>query len=278
MHALLNSMAMLFVGCGNMGLAMLSCWCETGAVDVPITVLKPTPLAYTYPLVSWVSQLEDIIIKPSVIVLAVKPQQMHSIVPDIAARFGTIPLYITIAAGLTLASYQTILGDGARVIRAMPNTPVAIGQGVTTLVSATTVSDAEREYTQGLFDALGHAYWLENEAQMNVATALAGSSPAYQYLFMEALAKAGAAHGLSETMARELAMRSLCGAAMLAAQSQESLTALRQNVASKGGTTEAALQQFMADDGLFALVQRAVDAAITRADMLNAASSLGYKA
>jgi pyrroline-5-carboxylate reductase len=258
-----------------MGSAMLKRWHASDTLPTSTIIIKPSPLQDAFASVQWLPHLDDYHRSiPDIILLAVKPQIMANILPMLVQRFGVTPLYITIAAGLTLGFYQQHLGEEARVVRAMPNTPVEVGAGVTTLIATPNVTQAEREGTEGLFGALGQAYWLESEAQMNAATALSGSGPAYAYLFMEALARVGAAQGLPEVLAKNLAVQTLCGAAKLAAKSNESLEALRHHVTSKGGTTEAALQQLQKNDAFAALIFSAVAAAINRAEQLNAADSL----
>jgi pyrroline-5-carboxylate reductase len=267
---------MLMIGCGAMGKAMLARWLHSNAL-ASVTIVKPTPLVdewWAHTGVKCYETMAEVPTTPACIVLAVKPQMILQIMPEVRARFGITPLYITIAAGITLSSYRMMLGENIRLIRAMPNTPVAIGAGVTSLTATDTVTDSERESTEMLFAALGSVAWLESEAHMDIATALAGSGPAYAYLFMEALVEAGVAHGLSVETAKMLVMQTMLGSVQLAVDSVPSLQELRAAVTSKGGTTEAALQQFMENGGLFSLTASAINAALKRADSLNAALCL----
>lgn len=206
-------------------------------------------------------------IKPDIVLFAAKPQQLAEILPEYRERFGATPLYISIAAGKTIGFFAEHLGDDARIIRAMPNTPALVGKAITALCANANVTDAQKTSATALMEAFGKALWID-ENKINVVTAISGSGPAYVFLFLEALTKAGENAGLEENIARELALEMTHGSLHLAAKSPEAFEKLRQNVTSKGGTTEAALNVLMQQNGLEKLLDEAVKAAIKRAEMI----------
>ncbi len=265
--------SLLLVGCGAMGSAMLSRWQQTHEDARPhITVIDPA--SPSHPESSRLRWLTSLSLLPAeaafeCIVFAIKPQQMETLLPAYRARFAEAsPLYISIAAGKTLSYLHQHLGQHAAIIRAMPNTPAAIGKGMTTLVASTTTHHHHRQHAESLMRALGDIAWLDDEAQLDIATAIAGSGPAYCFLFMECLMDAAMQRGLSEPLARQLAVATLGGSAELAATSTTPLAELRQRVTSPGGTTEAALTAFMAEGGLKQLVNDAISRAIARSKQL----------
>lgn len=206
-------------------------------------------------------------INPDIIIYAAKPQQIADILPVYKKHFGVSPLYISIAAGKTIGSLSDILGDDARIVRAMPNTPALIGKAVTTICANINVADEEKEFITLLMGAFGKTLWIEEE-DMNAATAVAGSGPAYVLLFLEALTEAGIKSGLKPEDAKLLACGTLHGTIHLAEKSDKSFLQLRENVTSKGGTTEAALNVLMGNDNLKNLISQAVAAAVRRAEDL----------
>ena len=210
-------------------------------------------------------------ISPDIIVFAVKPQQLAEILPQYKNyyknRFGLAPLYISIAAGKTLSFFAEHLGADAKVVRTMPNTPALVGKAVTALCANANVSDSEKKIASALMGAIGTAFWVE-EKNMNAVTALAGSGPAYVFLFLEALTKAGINVGLDPDLARTMALEMVHGSIHLAAKSNDSFEILRRNVTSKGGTTEAALNILMRENALEKLLQEAVKAAEKKAETL----------
>lgn len=266
----------LMIGCGEMGRAMLSGWMTQAWVkEVEIAIIKPSmPKEANQDSVKWYCSLEDYSNMPDIILLAVKPQTLKEVLPTLQKRFGIKPLYISIAAGITCKSYQQAIGNEVRLVRAMPNTPVSVGLGLTTMVATRNVTDIEREFVENLFLSLGTALWLDSESQINLTTAIAGCGPAYVYLFMEALIHAAVERGLSADIAQKLVLQTLYGATTLANKSSHSPEILREQVTSKGGMTEAALQQLTQDDILFSIMSNAIKAAISRGDALNSALSL----
>jgi pyrroline-5-carboxylate reductase len=171
---------------------------------------------------------------------------------------------LSIAAGTVIARFEAAFGEGTPIVRAMPNTPAAIGQGVTALVANRHVSPAQKELCSALMAAVGAVHWIADEELMHAITAMSGGGPAYLFLLIESLAKAGIASGLPAELAWPLARGTVAGSGALAAQSEEPAEVLRQNVTSSGGTTQAALAVLMAEDGLQPLFDRAIAAATRR--------------
>jgi pyrroline-5-carboxylate reductase len=260
--------ALLLVGCGKMGGALLAGWLERRLVQ-RIVVVEPGPGAGGFagkPGVELASTPDQIpaAFRPDIIVLAVKPQGMAAVLAPYR-RFadGGAP-FLSIAAGKTLGFFARTLGADAAVIRAMPNTPAAIGRGIAVLCANAKVAPAQRAAGEQLLAAVGEVGWVEDEALIDAVTAVSGSGPAYVFLLIEALAKAGIAAGLPEALAMRLARATVAGAGELAQRSGESPSTLRENVTSPGGTTRAALDVLMAEDGIEPLLRRAVLAATKR--------------
>ena len=207
---------------------------------------------------------------PDIIVLAVKPQQMDAVLAECKTHFtNQSPLYLSIAAGKNLSYYHAQLGEHAHVVRAMPNTPALIGKGMSVLTARSTLAAAHKHTATQLMETVGKVEWVD-ESLMDAVTALSGSGPAYVFLFLDALTKAGVSAGLSEPLARTLALETVTGSCALAAHGHDSFEQLRKNVTSPGGTTEAALNLLMQEPGLVQLVQNAVSAAKKRSAELAA--------
>lgn len=195
---------------------------------------------------------------PGVILVAVKPQVMDKVFPPIAALAGPDTVTISIAAGRTLKSFESHLPAGAAVVRAMPNTPAAIGRGITVCAANAHVTAETRALCEALLSAVGEVAWVRDEALMDAVTAVSGSGPAYVFLLAECLEKAAIAAGLDAALARQLARATVSGAGELLNRSEADAGVLRQNVTSPGGTTAAALAVLMAEGGLEALLTKAV--------------------
>lgn len=255
----------LLVGCGNMGGALLAGWCRMGDASLQITVINrskpelPSGMAYHSSIDALAADYA-----PDAIILAVKPQQLDDVLPGLRARFGkTSPLYISVAAGKTLAYFAQQLGSD-NVVRAMPNTPSMIGKGITVMCAPTTLPQAARQLSHSLLAAVGDVSWLADETLMDAASAVSGCGPAYLFWFIDCLAKAGVQAGLDEGTALQLAKKTIEGAALLVNKSSDSPEQLRRNVTSPGGITQAALAVLMRENGLEALLKEAVQAASTR--------------
>jgi pyrroline-5-carboxylate reductase len=258
----------LLVGCGKMGGALLAGWLERG-VAPGFAVVEPGPGAEIFARRREVRLYQnaveiDLDLRPAVIVLAVKPQAMDGVVDHYRRFVKPETVFLSIAAGKTLAYFARHLGAAAAIIRAMPNTPAAIGRGVTVGCPNPHVSAAQIALCDRLLAAAGEVAWVDDEALIDAVTAVSGSGPAYVFLLIECLAKAGTAAGLPSELALRLARATVAGAGELARLSSEPAETLRQNVTSPGGTTRAALDVLMAADGLEALMTKAVAAAALR--------------
>jgi pyrroline-5-carboxylate reductase len=260
---------LLLVGAGKMGGAILEGWLGLGLDPGLVAALDPHPPADTAELIS----RKGIALNPdvaslgsqAVVLLAVKPQMMADALPPLAPAFGASTLAISIMAGKTLAGIASFLPPGTAIVRAMPNTPAAIGRGITVAVPNATVTGGQRAVADALLRSTGSVEWVEDEALIDAVTAVSGSGPAYVFHLVEALAEAGVAAGLPERLALRLARETVSGSGELLHRSPLPPEVLRQNVTSPGGTTAAALEILMAGDGLTALMTRAVAAAKRRA-------------
>jgi pyrroline-5-carboxylate reductase len=253
-----------------MGEALLMGWLHQRLS--PITVVEPKPSSVIKNLarnkrISLAATLPGKK-KFSVCVIAVKPQTLKSEAGSLTGIANSGALMISIAAGTPTKFLSGIWSAKARIIRAMPNTPGAIGHGITGLFAAKGITAADRKRAEALLAALGETLWVKDEGLIDVVTAVSGSGPAYLFLMAEALTEAGLAEGLSKAEAEKLARATVSGAGALLAADKSPAAALRQAVTSPGGTTEAALEVLMANDGLVSLMKRAVHAARKRAEEL----------
>lgn len=267
---LLAGGSLLLVGAGKMGAAMLEGWLRLGLASV--SVIDPSPAPEVAALLELrgikLNPIPDSVSPPSVIVLAIKPQVLDGAMPRIVRFVGRDTLVVSIMAGKTLSALEAGLPAGTAIVRAMPNTPAAIGRGATVGVANAVVSNEQRQLAQDLLAASGSVDWVEDEVLMDAVTAVSGSGPAYVFLLVESLAKAGMSAGLPEELAFSLARRTVTGAGELLHQSDQSAAQLRQNVTSPGGTTAAALSVLMSSDGLDRLMREAVAAAAERSRQL----------
>jgi len=259
---------LLLVGAGKMGGAMLGGWLEQGLDPAKIVIQDPEPAVQISELARreriTVTQAADHALAPAVIVLAVKPQVMDAVLPALKPLIGDNTVVLSIAAGRTFAGMAKHLGDKSAIVRSMPNTPAAIGRGITAACANSAVSPVQVELCGKLLSAVGEVVWVECEELLDPVTAVSGSGPAYVFLLAECLAEAGAAAGLDEELAMRLACVTVSGAGELMRQSPFDPATLRQNVTSPGGTTAAALEVLMGEEGLKDLMQRAVARATQR--------------
>lgn len=260
----------LLVGCGNMGRAMLAGWMKARP-GLAVHVVEPNDdlrAAATARGAVAVSGPEGLPagLAPDLVFLAVKPQVMPAILPDYAGFSGAT--FVSIAAGTTIATLRAGLGSEARIIRVMPNTPAAIGAGMSVICPTPQAPEAAVALTEALLAASGDVARIDDERLMDAVTAVSGSGPAYVFLLIESLAAAGAAAGLPEALSLRLARQTVMGAGKLAAESEELPGTLRRQVTSPNGTTAAALDVLMAEDGLAPLLRRAVAAAKARGEAL----------
>jgi len=255
---------LVLLGCGKMGSAMLQGWLANGLPASSVWVLDPHPS-------DWVKSLTglhlntDLPADPAIVLIAVKPQMMGDALPVLKPFGNGKTLFLTVAAGTPISAYEAVLGPQTPLIRAMPNTPAAIGRGITALTGNARSTEAQMQLAELLLAAVGQTVRLDGEHQMDVVTAVSGSGPAYVFHLIETLAAAGQAQGLPADLAMKLAKATVGGAGALAEQSPEDPAQLRINVTSPGGTTAAALNVLMnPESGFPALLNRAVKAAADR--------------
>ena len=255
---------LVLLGCGKMGSALLAGWLARGLPANRVWVVEPRPS-------EWLKDLPGLNLNvplpadPALVLIAVKPQMMAEALPTLAAMGNGDTVFLSIAAGIPIATYLTLLGERTPVVRAMPNTPAAVGQGITAVIGGATAGEAAVAMAEDLLSAVGQTVRLDSESQMDAVTAVSGSGPAYVFHMIEALAAAGEAEGLAPDMALRLATATVAGAGALAIASDDHPSQLRVNVTSPGGTTAAGLAHLMDEAaGLSPLIRRTVAAAATR--------------
>jgi pyrroline-5-carboxylate reductase len=258
---------LLLVGCGKMGGAMLEGWLARGLAPQDVVIAEPVEALRPAKLQA-VAAASEVRETPQTVVLAVKPQSMDDAVGDLKRFADAGALFLSIAAGKTLGYFAKHLGGSAKVVRAMPNTPAAVRQGITVATASATVSAEEKKRCHALLEAVGQVLWVEDESLMDPVTALSGSGPAYVFLLVEAMAAAGAKLGLAPDMAMQLARATVAGSGELLKQSNEPAAQLRVNVTSPGGTTAEALKILMAADGIQPVFDKALAAASRRSKEL----------
>jgi pyrroline-5-carboxylate reductase len=252
-------------GAGKMGGAMLTGWLAQGLDPKRVVVIEPHPSDEIKALAA-----QGIRLNPTpkdagevdTLVVAVKPQSFREAGAALKQFTGSSTLVVSIMAGTPIAALEAVVGGS--VVRAMPNTPAAIGRGITVAVAAKKVSAAQRAIADALLRATGSVEWVDKESLMDAVTAVSGSGPAYVFLLAEELARAGVAAGLPAELATKLARETVAGSGELLHRSDLSSATLRQNVTSPGGTTAAALEVLMGADGMEKLLTRAVAAATQR--------------
>jgi pyrroline-5-carboxylate reductase len=258
------------VGAGKMGGALLQGWLRFGIDPAKLTVIEPAPS----PEISALSK-RGVRLNPdaaafanaAALVIAVKPQVAAEVLPRVAPMIAASTVVVSIMAGRTLRFLAGALKTPCALVRAMPNTPAAIGRGITVAV-AHGANRAQRDLAHGLLRAAGSVEWIEDETLMDAVTAVSGSGPAYVFLLAEALARAGVAAGLSAELAAKLARETVAGSGELLHQSALDPKLLRENVTSPGGTTAAALEVLMGSNGLPQLMNQAVQEATERSRAL----------
>lgn len=260
----------VLAGAGKMGGAMLSGWLAQGLDPKRVVVIDPHPSDETRSFAA-----KGVALNPAakdigaadVLVVAVKPQMFREAGPQLKSLVGAKTLVVSIMAGTTLAVLKDICGGVA--VRAMPNTPAAIGRGITVAVAGAGVEKPQRAIADALLRATGSVEWIDDESLMDAVTAVSGSGPAYIFLLAEELARAGVAAGLPEALATKLARETVAGSGELLRRSELTSATLRENVTSPGGTTAAALSVLMGDGGFQSLLTRAVAAATKRSKELS---------
>ncbi|MQY43297.1 pyrroline-5-carboxylate reductase [Epibacterium sp. SM1969] len=259
---------LVLLGCGKMGSAMLAGWLDGGLPATSVWVQDPNPSDWVQN--SGVHVNASLPEKPAIVLIAVKPQMMAEALPVLKSYGGGGTLFVSVAAGISIATFEDILGTGTPIVRAMPNTPAAISRGITAIIGNEHCSPLDLNAADLLLSAVGQVVRLENEGQMDAVTAVSGSGPAYVFHLIETLAAAGVAEGLSPQLALQLAQATVAGAGALAETATEGPDQLRVNVTSPGGTTQAALEVLMnEEEGFPALLKRAVAAASNRSKELS---------
>ena len=259
----------VLAGAGKMGGAMLTGWLAGGLDPRRVAVIEPHPSAEISALAAKGIRLNPTpkdIGDVATLVVAVKPQTLSEAGPALKQFVGSSTLVVSIMAGTPIATLEKVCGGS--VVRSMPNTPAAIGRGITVAVAATRVSAAQRAVADALLRATGSVEWVDDENLMDAVTAVSGSGPAYIFLLAEELARAGVEAGLPVELATRLARETVSGSGELLHRSEDSSATLRKNVTSPGGTTAAALEVLMGDGGLQPLMIRAVAAATKRSKEL----------
>ena len=259
---------LVLVGAGKMGGAMLEGWLKGGVDPKMIAALDPSPPAEVRALLEKhgvrlnppVASIAD----AEIILVAVKPQVMDDVLPAVVPLGVTRPLILSIAAGKTIASFERHFGAGAAVIRTIPNTPAAVGRGITAMAANPHVSPAQLQLAGTLLSAIGEVVTVDDEALIDAVTAVSGSGPAYVFYLTECLAAAGEKVGLPAGLAMQLARATVAGAGELMRLSGQPAATLRQNVTSPKGTTHAALHVLMAENGMQPLFDKAIEAATKR--------------
>ncbi len=263
---------LLVIGCGKMATAILNGLSLDGFPLTKVHIVNPSPRNQ---IASWGCHLythpqklpEDF--QPKVVVLAVKPQIIRHVLPAYDRFISPETLVISVIAGKSFAFLENLLPKHTKVIRTMPNLPATIRQGVTPIIGNKDTTKEEVRNAATLMEAVGKVVWLDSENQLNAASAISGSGPAYLFHLIEAMTAAGTSHGLPVKIATELAHGTVCGASSLASHSHDDAQTLRQSVSSKGGITLAALQVLMREDtGLTSLITEAVGANISRSEDL----------
>jgi len=259
---------LVLMGCGKMGSAMLEGWLAGGLPARSVWVIDPNPSDWLRSTgVQIGGELPE---HPAIVLIAVKPQMMGDALPVIAKMGGGTTLFISVAAGTSIKAFEEALGKQTPIIRAMPNTPAAVGRGITAIIGNARASAAQLDLAEALLSAVGQVVRLEAETQMDAVTGVSGSGPAYVFHMIECLARAGEAQGLTPELAMQLAKATVAGAGALAEAAEESPAQLRVNVTSPNGTTQAGLAVLMDEGtGLPPLMHNTVAAAAHRSRELS---------
>ena len=263
----------VLAGAGKMGGAMLWAWLDAGITPQRLAVIEPNPSDDTAARLAAAGVALNPNASPTpadILVLAVKPQALEAAGPLLSGTVGSATMLVSVVAGKTIADLRRAFPQAGVIVRAMPNTPAAIRQGITGVAAEPQATAMQRAAVQRLLEAVGQVEWLPDESFIDAVTALSGSGPAYVFYLTECLTAAGTAAGLDPALAARLARATISGAgALMAAERETPPEVLRRNVTSPGGTTAAALDVLMAGDSLSALMVDAVAAAKRRAGELS---------
>ena len=258
---------LVLLGCGKMGSAMLEGWLAGGLPATSVWVNDPNPSDWIE--AQGVHLNTALPASPAIVLVAVKPQIMRDALPSLAAMGNGDTLFLSVAAGITIGTFEEMLGAETPVIRSIPNTPAAVKQGITAIIGNAKVSEAQLKMAEALLSAIGQTVRLETEDQMDAVTGLSGSGPAYVFHMIECLAAAGETQGLAPDLAMTLAKATVAGSGALAMQADDTPSQLRVNVTSPNGTTQAGLEVLMDEaSGLPPLMENTIDAATKRSKEL----------
>jgi pyrroline-5-carboxylate reductase len=269
---LVAGQSLLLVGCGKMGSALLQGWLGAGLAPAQFYVQEPNPDDALQSLGVHLNPSFETLeaAAPSIIILAIKPQLAVATLPPLAVLANEDALIVSLMAGVPINTLSDLLGGEASFVRTMPNTPAAIGEGITALFASDGTKDMQKQTAAALLGAVGQTVWLDNEKLIDAVTAISGSGPAYVFHMVEALAAAAVNLGLPQDMAAQLAVQTTIGSAGMLRDTSTDPRQLRVNVTSPGGTTEAALDVLMGDmGGLVDLMRRTTQAAAARAGELS---------
>jgi pyrroline-5-carboxylate reductase len=263
---------LVLAGCGKMGGAMLEGWLKAGVPAKQIVAIDPKPPQEVLDVISKhairhnppIASIND----AEVIVVAVKPQVMEDVLPNLVGLKSSKPLILSVAAGKTIATFAKHFGSDASIIRTIPNTPAAIGRGITAMCANPHVSKTQLDLANQLLSSTGEVVTVDDESMIDLVTAVSGSGPAYIFYLTECMAAAGEKIGLPPALAMQLARATVSGSGELMRQTGVDAATLRQNVTSPNGTTYAALQVLMADNGMKPLFEKAIKAAADRSKEL----------
>lgn len=263
----IENRGLVLLGCGKMGSAMLAGWLNQGLGASAIWVIDPKPSDWV--MAQGVHVNQPLPASPAIVLVAVKPQMMGDALPTLQSFGNGETVFLSIAAGTPIATFADVLGQKTPIIRAMPNTPAAVGRGITAMIGNEHVAKDDMILAEHLLTAIGQVVRLQDESQMDAVTGVSGSGPAYVFYMIDALAAAGRAQGLPDDMAMALAKATVAGAGALAEQVDETPEQLRINVTSPNGTTQAGLEVLMNDaTGLMPLINGTVAAATRRSKEL----------
>ncbi|MFI5012724.1 MAG: pyrroline-5-carboxylate reductase [Hyphomicrobiales bacterium] len=265
--------SIVLVGAGKMGQAMLNGWLALGLDPAHVTAIDPFLDERGRALLTEkgvrIERQPDGLARPEALILAIKPQTLESAAGGLRALIGAETLVLSILAGKRISDLAARLGEKAMIVRAMPNTPAAVGRGISAVVASPDVGASQRGAADALLSAVGKVEWLDDEALIDAVTAVSGSGPAYVFLLAECLGAAGARAGLPADLAMRLARATVEGAGeLLFREPGTDAATLRRNVTSPAGTTAAALEVLMGKAGLAPLMELAVAAATRRAHEL----------
>lgn len=254
---------LVLLGCGKMGSAMLKGWLDGGLPPSSVTVLDPNPSDWLQG--TGVNLNTDLPADPAIVLVAVKPQMMGDALPTLQTLGNGSTVFLSVAAGITIETYEKMLGDQTPIVRAMPNTPAAVNRGITGIVGNACATAAQLDLADTLLQSVGQVVRVEDEDALRALTAISGCGPAYVFHLIEVMAAAGEKAGLAPEVALQLARATVAGAGHLAENADEDPSQLRVNVTSPNGVTAEALRVLMNEENGFPpLMERAVEAAIKR--------------